>query len=156
MEDESKALHHNSDSCVCFESDCSKCKHVLLCILHLAERQEHVILSLSLCTLNMLVFIFDLGKSRGTSRWMSCFKGEQHVNRGEMKAGVALKISAQWMPVNECHSPRCETFKSSSLPADLVHTLSSWRVTVSTAFNTESHRGLWWKDGWNSRPGPQC
>lgn len=109
MEDESKALNHNSDSCVRFESDCSKCKHVLLCILHLAERQEHVILSLSLCTLNMLVFIFDLGKSRGTSWWMSCFKGEQHVNRGEMKAGVASPsmktIHRAVRPSNQAASP---------------------------------------------------
>lgn len=31
------ALKQNKDSCVCFESDGNKCKHVLLCVLYLAE-----------------------------------------------------------------------------------------------------------------------
>lgn len=132
-------------SCACFEWSV----HCL--VLYLAEG-ERVIRQFDLVCAEKQAFIFDLERSWGTSWWMSRSKGEQHVNRGKMKAGITLKISIQW--------------PSQWKPFSALWDLQIRRPTLWVSPNTELmtgrcqhniytelHWAFWWKSTWNSCPG---
>jgi len=74
---------------------------------------------------------------------MSGSEGVRHVNLGKDESPCNVDNFHTVTQSNENHSPHCETFSPSSIPADLVQTLSSRQAAISTALtlNYTQHSG---------------